>query len=136
MGDTSWNYSFSFHREWSKVLEDGKNVRRSSELHCVPSLLLNPDKTFNAFGYEAQEHYSELCEDNNEKQYYYFDNITSIFESNQASYYFIWFCKNVFLSPNSTFIFPLISCDIVCWYTMNIKALYQAIRGVIKKFVD
>lgn len=95
MGDTSWNYSFSFHREWSKVLEDSKKVQR--ELHSVPSLLLNPDKTFNAFGYEAQENYSELCEDKHEKQYYYFDNITSIFESNQASFYLIWFFKKCLL---------------------------------------
>ena len=91
IGDTSWNNSFSFRREWSKVLEESQNIQRSCELHCVPSLLLNPDKTFNAFGYEAQENYSRLCEGYNEKRYYYFENITSIFESDQVSFYLRFF---------------------------------------------
>ena len=91
IGDKSWNNSFSFRREWSKVLAESQNIQRTDEVHNVPSLLLNPDKTFNAFGYEAQENYSGLCEDHNEKRYYFFENITSIFESGQASFYLCFF---------------------------------------------
>lgn len=41
--------------------------------HKTPTcLLLNPDKTFHSFGYDAEEKYAELAEDNEHKQWHYF----------------------------------------------------------------
>ena len=79
---SSWSNSFCFRREWSKVLGDEREIQGTREVRSVPSLLFNPEETL-----MAPEYNSEVCDDNNAKQYYYFENITSMFEKNQASFY-------------------------------------------------
>nr|XP_022308888.1 uncharacterized protein LOC111114729 isoform X2 [Crassostrea virginica] len=50
----------------------------------APSLLLNPDKTVRAFGYEAQQQYSDLCKEDKHQSYFFIKNITGIAESEQC----------------------------------------------------
>lgn len=44
------------------------------------SLLLNQDKSFRAFGYEAEEHYDD-AEDDEKRNFFFFQRITTAFES-------------------------------------------------------
>lgn len=39
------------------------------------SVLLNPDKTFNSFGYKSEEEYSSLVENGQHKDWYFFKRI-------------------------------------------------------------
>lgn len=77
---STWTWGFSFTSERS-VVQD--NMRISDEGNTTPSLLLNPDKTFKAFGRAAQRQYSELL-DENRRSCLFFENITSYIESGQA----------------------------------------------------
>ena len=101
---SSWSNSFCFRREWSKALGDEREIQGTREVHSVHSLMFNPDETF-----MAPEYYSEVCEDNNAKQNYYFENITSMFK-NQASFLFYFilficflFCKSYLSKPITKF---------------------------------
>lgn len=76
---SSWTWSYSCTETWLQIKE---KVTFDS---LRPSLLLNPDKTFRAFGTEAKIQYSHLCEINENSKYYFFDNITRVVESEQVS---------------------------------------------------
>ncbi|KAL5012577.1 hypothetical protein ScPMuIL_011128 [Solemya velum] len=77
-GTTFSGYAFSFRHEYetepSKVA--GKVWHSSTGLLAsmkTPTcLLLKPDKTFAAFGYDAENSYSELALDNEHHKWYYF----------------------------------------------------------------
>ena len=47
-------------------------------------LLLNPDKSFNSFGYEAQDRFAEL-DDDQSQEYYYFEQFKMILHNNEVS---------------------------------------------------
>ncbi|XP_061183705.1 heat shock 70 kDa protein 12A-like [Saccostrea echinata] len=71
-GTTYSGYAYSFKDTWAKVVT---NKWPSGNLmsHKAPTaLLLNPDQTFNSFGYEAEKNYSDLAEDGDECEDYYF----------------------------------------------------------------
>jgi hypothetical protein len=79
IGTTYSGYAFSlkedFNRDPMKVCAIPKWVAGSAALvtHKTPTiLLLNKDKTFKAFGYEAENEYGELAIDEEHKDYYYF----------------------------------------------------------------
>ncbi|XP_053400020.1 heat shock 70 kDa protein 12A-like [Mercenaria mercenaria] len=78
-GTTYSGYAFSFANEFkddpTKVYAQTKWVAGSGALMSLKTptiLLLNKDKTFNAFGYEAENAYTELAEDGEHEDYYYF----------------------------------------------------------------
>ena len=54
-----------------------------STLKTPTCLLLNPDKSFNSFGYEAQDKFAEL-EDYEAQEYYYFERFKMILHSNEV----------------------------------------------------
>lgn len=78
----SWSWWFSLTSDWLKVYQKIP----SKDFHATSSLLLNPDKTLRAFGFEAQQQYSDLCEENDHQSYFFFENITTIAETEQASF--------------------------------------------------
>ena len=86
-GTTFSGFAFSFN------YKEGKNdihMNREwgadqglSTLKTPTCLLLNPDKSFNSFGYEAQDIYAEL-EEKEAWEYYYFRNFKMILHNDQV----------------------------------------------------
>lgn len=78
-GTTYSGYAFSFSEDYekdpTKVYAQTKWVAGSAALMSLKTptiLLLNPDKSFKAFGYEAENEYTQLAEDGEHEDYYYF----------------------------------------------------------------
>lgn len=77
IGTTYSGYAYSLKSDWTKVImnkwEGGQLVT-----HKAPTaLLLNPDKSFNSFGYEAEKAYGYIAangedEGRSYKGYYFF----------------------------------------------------------------
>lgn len=53
------------------------------------SLLLNPDKSFKAFGYEAQEQYARLT-GGSRMDFYFFQEVMSVFDSQKVSFIYVY----------------------------------------------
>lgn len=53
-------------------------------LKTTTCLLLNPDKSFNSFGYEAQDRFAEL-EEEEAGEYYYFERFKMGLHHNEVS---------------------------------------------------
>lgn len=77
IGTTHSGYAYSFISDWACVLtNEWKGQKMAS--HKVPTaLLLNSDKSFNSFGYEAEETYADIATDGEDegrsfKEYYFF----------------------------------------------------------------
>jgi hypothetical protein len=78
-GTTYSGYAFSFRHEYEqdptkasgKTWTAGVNTPGVS-LKTSSTILLKPDKTFDSFGYEAEDRYAELAMDDEHKDYYYF----------------------------------------------------------------
>ncbi|KAL4230004.1 Heat shock 70 kDa protein 12A [Mactra antiquata] len=79
-GTTYSGYAFSF---WHDYLLDPLKIQTNLAWYCSSgqslvstktptSVLLNPDKTFNAFGFEAEDKYFELAEEDEHTDYYFF----------------------------------------------------------------
>lgn len=78
-GTTYSGYAFSFSNEYkddpAKVYAQTKWVAGSGALMSLKTptvILLNPDRSFNSFGYEAENEYIRLAEEEEHKKYYYF----------------------------------------------------------------
>ena len=54
-----------------------------STMKTPTCLLLNPDKSFNSFGFEAQDTFAEL-EDHEARRYYYFERFKMILHCNEV----------------------------------------------------
>ncbi|XP_062584984.1 heat shock 70 kDa protein 12A-like [Saccostrea cucullata] len=71
-GTTYSGYAYSFKDNWAKVVAN-KWASGNLMSHKAPTaLLLNPDQSFNSFGYEAEKNYSELDEYGGKCEDYYF----------------------------------------------------------------
>ena len=73
-GTTYSGYAFSTYQDKNKISANNwvAGSRALMSLKTPTTLLLKPDKTFAAFGYEAENDYSQLAEDDEHKGYYYF----------------------------------------------------------------
>lgn len=76
-GTTYSGYAFSFKSDWSTVFANTWKGDNLTSVKAPTALLLNPDKTFNSFGYEAEKRYTNIatggdCEGRSCKEYYYF----------------------------------------------------------------
>jgi len=87
-GTTFSGFAFSFnYKEGEKGIHMNKEWGADQGLSTLKTptcLLLNPDKSFNSFGYEAQDRYAEL-EEEEAREYYYFENFKMILHNNQVS---------------------------------------------------
>ncbi|XP_021376558.1 heat shock 70 kDa protein 12B-like [Mizuhopecten yessoensis] len=90
IGNTYSGYAFSFHGDFQKkplkIFASGWNAGSGSLiLHKTPTaLLLNPDQTFNSFGYNAEKNYSQLAEEDEHKDYYYFRRFQTILRKGKS----------------------------------------------------
>ena len=74
-GTTYSGYAFSLTHDELKFY--GPQIWNSghggmSSLKTPTSLLLNPDQTFNSFGFEAEDKFAELVADENHHEFYLF----------------------------------------------------------------
>ncbi|XP_060070185.1 heat shock 70 kDa protein 12A-like [Ylistrum balloti] len=89
-GTTYSGYAFSAKDDFEKdPLKINANVwnsgARSLMSHKAPTaLLLNPDLSFNSFGYDAENNYSQLAEDNEHQNYYFFHRFKMVLHNNKA----------------------------------------------------
>lgn len=88
-GTTYSGYAFSAKDDFKKEpLKINANVwnagARSLMSHKAPTaLLLNPDKSFNSFGYNAENTFSNLAEENDHHAYYYFHRFKMVLHNNK-----------------------------------------------------
>ncbi|XP_061181981.1 heat shock 70 kDa protein 12A-like [Saccostrea echinata] len=80
-GTTYSGYAFSSTAEWEKVHTNRWRGDKLTSPKAPTVVLLNPDQSFNSFGYTAEKAYSELVNEGPEdpekptyKDYYYFQN--------------------------------------------------------------
>lgn len=82
--NSSWGCAFSPRGHWSDVRTINWCSMRFNMSNTLPaSLLLNPDKSFRAFGYEAREQY-DCLKDEQRMAFYFFQEITSVLDSQQV----------------------------------------------------
>lgn len=84
---SSWQYGFSSSGDWLNVAAKiWPSVGNYNISHNVPaSLLLNPDKSFHSFGLEAKQQYDFSIEKGGEEYYYFFPQVSKLFESEKVS---------------------------------------------------
>ena len=81
-GTTYSGYVFCFKAYREKILTGNQGYMQEDER--VPTIvLLNPDQTFNSFGYEARETYSKLGEE--KANYFYFEHFKMAMYKNMKS---------------------------------------------------
>lgn len=104
---SSWSSAFSFWGNWFDVKTTNWQTNNQRYVNVVPaSLLLNQDKSFRAFGYEAEEQYDD-AKDDEKRDIFFFQRITTAFESSMhlvrtfvlnrlfTSMYGVKTCKNL-----------------------------------------
>lgn len=81
-GTSFSGFAFAFnHKEGETGIHMNKEWGTDqgySTLKTPTCLLLNPDKSFNSFGYEAQDRFAELDEDQ-AQEYFYFEKFKMIY---------------------------------------------------------
>lgn len=83
--NSSWGCAFSPRGHHSTVRSFQWQNRCNISQTLPASLLLNPDKSFRAFGYEAQEQYACLT-GRRRMEFYFFQDIMSVFDSQKVSF--------------------------------------------------
>lgn len=89
-GTTYSGYAFSARDDFQKEpLKINANVwnagARSLMSHKAPTaLLLNPDKSFNSFGYDAENNFAQLAEDDEHHEYYFFHHFKMVLHNNKT----------------------------------------------------
>lgn len=77
IGTTHSGYAYSWKSDWTCILTNKWKCQNMASLKVPTALLLNPDKSFNSFGYEAEETYADIATDGKGegrsfKEYYFF----------------------------------------------------------------
>lgn len=99
-GSTYSGFAFSWKYDWSKVRVIANCSGNFLPMKGPTSLLLNPDKTFAAFGLQADTHYTEMAEKNDSdsdsenngekkpkedyRNYYYFHRFKMLLHENKV----------------------------------------------------
>ena len=71
-GTTYSGYAFSSKADWAKVQTPTWAGGNMMSFKAPTAVLLNSDKSFNCFGYEAETKYSELAGEKKHDDYFYF----------------------------------------------------------------
>ncbi|XP_062582370.1 heat shock 70 kDa protein 12A-like [Saccostrea cucullata] len=82
-GTTYSGYAYSFKDNWAKVLTNNWSGGEQLSYKAPTALLLKPDKSFKAFGFEAENCYANLTteEDGTCKDYYFFQRFKLILKT-------------------------------------------------------
>ena len=84
VGTTYSGFAYSFKYYWTKIIVN-QYPRVGYLTHKAPTtLLLNPDKSFCKFGFEAEKEYAGLAEEEKHRDYFFFRGLESIFKPNQT----------------------------------------------------
>ncbi|XP_048777351.2 heat shock 70 kDa protein 12A-like isoform X1 [Ostrea edulis] len=78
IGTAYSGYAFSFQSTWNKVMTPFWQVRQSITNKTPTCLLLRKDYSVVLFGYEAEDEYSYIKEDNKHEDYYFFQGFKVI----------------------------------------------------------
>lgn len=76
-GTTYSGYAYSFKSNWAKVFMNKWEGGQLTSHKAPTALLLNPDKSFNSFGYEAVKTYANIATEGDDeggsyKEYHFF----------------------------------------------------------------
>lgn len=97
IGTTHSGYAYSFRSDWTCVLtNEWKDQELMASLKVPTALLLNPDKSFNSFGYNAEKTYADIATDGDDdgrslKEYYFFHRFKKMLKAT-----FTKVCKYLF----------------------------------------
>ena len=90
-GTTFSGFAFAFnHRDGEKGIHMNKEWGTDqgyATMKAPTCLLLNPDKSFNSFGYEAQDRFAEL-EEEEARKYYYFEKFKMVLHKDEVIKFF------------------------------------------------
>lgn len=79
-------YAFSCKTDWTKIFMNRWQGGQLMSYKAPTALLLNPDKSFNSFGYEAEKTYADIAENDDDegrscKEYYFFHRFKMMLKS-------------------------------------------------------
>ncbi|XP_062602142.1 heat shock 70 kDa protein 12A-like [Saccostrea cucullata] len=74
-------YAYSFKHDWTKIITQHWHGGEYLTHKAPTSLLLKPDGSFFKFGFEAENEYARLSEDDNHKDHYFFRRFKLILKS-------------------------------------------------------
>jgi hypothetical protein len=72
-GTSLTGVAYSLSSDYNNINVLTKCTNRTYGEKIPTAVLLTKEKSFWKFGYEAQEEYSQICDDGMEDEYYYFD---------------------------------------------------------------
>lgn len=86
-GTTFSGFAFAFnHKDGEKGIHMNKEWGTDqgyATMKAPTCLLLNPNKSFNSFGYEAQDRFAEL-EEEEAREYYYFEKFKMVLHKDEV----------------------------------------------------
>ena len=71
-GTTYSGFAYSFKHEWTKIIVNQYHGGEYLTHKAPTTLLLNPDKSFCKFGFEAEKEYAALAEEDEHRDYFFF----------------------------------------------------------------
>lgn len=78
LGTTYSGFAYSFKDDWTKTIVKLYHGGEYFTHKAPTTLLLNPDKSFCAFGFEAEKRYAALAEKDKHRDYFFFRRLGSI----------------------------------------------------------
>lgn len=91
-GTTFSGFAFAFnHKDGEKGIHVNKEWGTDqgyATMKAPTCLLLNPNKSFNSFGYEAQDRFAEL-EEEEAREYYYFEKFKMVLHKDEVTKFFM-----------------------------------------------
>lgn len=89
IGTTYSGYAHSYKSDWTKVLLNKWEGFQMTSYKAPTVLLLNPDKSFNSFGYEAERTFANIAEEGDDedrsyKEYYFFHRFKMMLRTSLA----------------------------------------------------
>ena len=92
IGTSYSNYAFSNKADWAKVCASDWTGGKLISNKVLTAILLNSDKTFNCFGYDAEAKYFELAEEKEHTEYFYFHRFKKALEKHKVIYLILCLC--------------------------------------------
>ena len=80
----AFSFEYSFRRDPLKISFHNWHTVTSLSVKTLTCLLLNKKKQYVAFGYDAENRYAELVDDEKQDDYYFFDRFTMSLHNNEV----------------------------------------------------
>lgn len=83
-------YAYSFKSEWPNVMTNKWSGGDLLTYKTPSALLLNPDQSFNSFGFDAEKRYASLTDDGKDcKKYFFFRRFKMILKSSLEKVFYL-----------------------------------------------